>query len=449
MARTSRRTAAAGAQTGTGEPRTGDPGMRALRRTRSIRPTWRAFTALLVGVLSIFLAYGLGRREYLVAACLAFLLPVLGLLFVRLRRPKLEVSRLFSPPVVAVGGVVQVTLRISNAGASPSTPLIWDDALPWFERSAATRELPSIAVGRVRPRSVGYDLHPPRRGLYAIGPLVAEHEDPFGFATSTVAIGAPERLVVVPAVSSLNEGGPSLADGEGEAHLVQRRVMGADDDLTTREYRIGDALRRVHWRASAKHGQLMVRQEEHRSHPDARILVDTRRRGYPDAESDTGMSWSADWSSDAFEWVVRMTASLGLHLEQAGFRVAIEETARPQIEAIGDRWEGRRAEGFLTSLAGVQLLDRTVDELAALSPAEGSGPVFAILGDPEDATVDWLVKRRTNGEAGYAFLVHPRPAVVERLRDAGWTVVSAGDDDDPGDAWRAAANETGYAYGAR
>ena len=72
--------------------------MRALRRTRSIRPTWRAFTALLIGVLSIFLAYGLGRREYLVAACFALLLPILGLLFVRLRRPKLEVSRLFSPP---------------------------------------------------------------------------------------------------------------------------------------------------------------------------------------------------------------------------------------------------------------------------------------------------------------------------------------------------------------
>jgi uncharacterized protein (DUF58 family) len=421
--------------------------MRALRRTRSIRPTWRAFTALLIGVLSIFLAYGLGRREYLVAACAALLLPLLGLLFVRLRRPKLEVSRLFSPPVVAVGGVVQVTVRISNTGAAPSTPLIWDDALPWFEPSAATRELPSVAVGRTRQRSVTYDLHPPRRGLYAIGPFVAEHEDPFGFATSTVAIGKPERLVVVPAVSSLSDGGPSLADGEGEAHLVQRRVLGSDDDLTTREYRIGDALRRVHWRASAKHGQLMVRQEEHRSHPDARILVDTRRRGYPDAESDTGMSWSADWSSDAFEWVVRMVASLGLHLEQAGFSVAIEETARAQIEAIGDRWEGRRAEGFLTSLAGVQLLDRTVDELAALSPAEGSGPVFAILGDPEDATVDWMIKRRTNGESGYAFLVYPRPAIVERLRDAGWTVVTATDVDDPGDAWRAAANETGYVRG--
>lgn len=423
--------------------------MRGLRRTSSIRPSWRAITSIAIGVLAVFLAYGLGRREYLVAACFAFLLPLAGLLYVRLRRPKLEVSRLFSPPVVAVGGVVQVTVRILNAGASPSTPLVWDEALPWFERTPVGRELPPVGVGRVRARTVTYDLHPPRRGLYAIGPFVAEHEDPFGMATSTLALGAPERLVVVPAVSSLAEGGPTLADGEGEAHLVQRRVTGADDDLTTREYRIGDALRRVHWRASARHGELMVRQEEHRSHPDARILVDTRRRGYPDAESDTGMSWAADWGSEAFEWVVRMTASLGLHLESASFRVAIEETARPQIEPIGDRWEGRRAEGFLTSLAGVQLLDRTVDELAALSPAEGSGPVFAILGDPENATVEWLIRRRSGGEAGYAFLVQPRPEVLERLRDAGWTCVSVFDVDDPGDAWRAAATETGYARGPR
>ena len=423
-------------------------GMRALSRTRSVRLTWRAGTSLAVAVLAVILGYGLGRREYFVAACLAALLPIVALGYVRLRRPKLAVSRLFSPPVVAVGGVVQVTVRIVNTGASPSTPLAWNDALPWFE-PIPTRELGPIAVGGRRPHVTSYELHPPRRGLYAIGPFVAEHEDPFGMTTATIALGEPERLVVVPAISSLTDGGPTLSDGEGEAHLVQRKVAGNDDDLTTREYRMGDALRRVHWRASARHGELMVRQEEHRSHPDARLIVDTRRRGYPDATLDRGMSWSAEWASDAFEWVVKMVASLGLHLEHAGFRVAVEETARPQIEAMGDRWEGRRAEGFLTSLAAVQLLDGGVERLEVLPPPEGSAPLFAILGDPEDATVDWLIRRRTAGDAAYAFLVHARLGVVERLRDAGWVCVVAGADDDPADAWRAAANQKGYARGPR
>jgi uncharacterized protein (DUF58 family) len=426
----------------------GDPGTRALRRTASLRLTWRAGTAIAIGVLAIVLGYAIGRREYFVIACFALLLPVLGLLYVRLRRPKLGVTRQFSPPVVAAGGLAEVAVRVVNLGASPSTPLAWDDALPWPEK-VGTREIGAIPVGRRRGHVSSYDVHPPRRGLYAIGPFVAEYEDPFGMVVATLAIGRPEQLVVVPAISALSDGGPTLADGDGSAQLVQRKVAGNDDDLTTREYRRGDALRRVHWRASARHGELMVRQEEHRSHPDARLLVDTRLGGYADVVDDPGRSWSAEWASESFEWVVRMVGSLGLHLESAGFQVTVEETARAQIEPLGDRWDGRRAECFLTSLASVRLLDRRGRDLDPTPPLDASGPVFAILGDPEEATIDWLVRRRTRGEAGFAFLVHARPAAVERLRDAGWTCVVASSGDDPSAAWRSAAHETGFAHGAR
>lgn len=422
-------------------------GTRALRRSWHVAITWRAVMAILIGVLAFVFAYLFGRVEHLVVGCLGLLLPIAGLVYVRLRRPKFEIVRLFSPPVVAVGGVAQVSVRVTNTAATASTPVSWEDSVVWFEPHV-DRELASIPPGRAHTRVATYDLHPPRRGLYAVGPFIAEHEDPFGMATSTVAVGAPDRLIVVPPVSSLTDGGPTLTDGEGEAQLVQRRVTGNDDDLTTREYRPGDALRRVHWRASARHGDLMVRQEEHRSHPDARILVDTRRRGYPDAVVDTGFSWGADWASESFEWVVRMLASLGLHLEQAGFRVQIEETAYPQVEAFGDAREARRAEGFLTSLAGVQLLDRALDDYPM--PAEGTGPVFAILGDPEDSTVDWLLTRRKAGDAGYAFLVEPRPGVAQRLQDAGWTCVEVRSFHDPADAWRAAATAgIGAVRGAR
>lgn len=428
--------------------RLGHPGTRGLKTTRSIRLTPRAVAFGLVGLTAFVLAYSLGRREYLVVAFFGILLPVAGLGYVRLRRPRFEVTRLFSPAVVAVGGVTQVSLRIGNLGGSASTALRWNDALPWYE-DLPTRELTGIPPWRRTPHVEAYDLHPPRRGLYAIGPFVVEHEDPFGMATSTLAIGKPELLTVVPAVSALHDGGPNLTDGDGNAHLVQRRVAGNDDDLTTREYRPGDALRRVHWRASARHGELMVRQEEHRSHPDARILVDTRLPGYPDAVRDTGFSWSADWASESFEWVVRMTASLGLHLEAAGFRVSVDETAHPQIDAIGDRWDGFRAQGFLTSLAGVQLLQKTVDRRDGSTPIDGPGPIFAVLGDPEDATVDWLIRHRRRGDAGYAFLTAARPKVLDKLTAAGWVCVVAESLEDPAEVWRAAADQGGYRRGSR
>jgi uncharacterized protein (DUF58 family) len=268
-------------------------------------------------------------------------------------------------------------------------------------------------------------------------------------AHSTIAVGQADRLVVVPAIVDLPAGGPALSDGEGTAQLVQRRVTGNDDDLTTREYRTGDALRRVHWRASARRGELMVRQEEHRSHPDARIVLDTRLGGYPDVAVDDSDVWHPDYSSEAFEWSVTMLASLGVHLDSSGFQVEVVETASPQIDQIGERRDGERREGFLTSLAGVVLVDESPTRLERQLLVEASGPIFAVLGDPENVTVEWLIRRRRGTDAGVAFLVEAREQAVRRLTDAGWVCVTVRPWDGPEAAWKTASSEAGYLRGAR
>jgi hypothetical protein len=415
-----------------------------LLRKRASHLTPRGIVTLILGVTCLAIGYIAGRDEVLVIAGFCLLLVIVAAIVVRARKPRFDVIRLFAPPVVSAGGLTRVTVRVRNIGSSASTPLLWNDAIPWAQ-PMEPQMLDSIRIGSAlrRVRAVDYDLLPPRRGLYPIGPFVVEYEDPFGMVNAVMAVGEADRLVVVPEVVELPAGGPTLADGEGTAQLVQRRVTGNDDDLTTREYRPGDALRRVHWRASARHGELMVRQEEHRSHPDARIVVDTRQSGYPDAVPDPGDSWSPSAHSEAFEWVVRMTASLGSHLESAGFRVIIEETAVPQVEPLGERWlGGRRSEGFLTSLAAVRLVDRN-DGVGTSVSAEPEGPVFALLSNPDDETVTWLLKRRRTGQAAIAFVMSPHPRVIERLTGGGWECVNVHEETDPGDAWRSAGHDVG------
>jgi hypothetical protein len=415
-----------------------------LLRKRASHLTPRGIVTLILGVTCLAIGYIAGRDEVLVIAGFCLLLVIVAAIVVRARKPRFDVIRLFAPPVVSAGGLTRVTVRVRNIGSSASTPLLWNDAIPWAQ-PMEPQMLDSIRIGSAlrRVRAVDYDLLPPRRGLYPIGPFVVEYEDPFGMVNAVMAVGEADRLVVVPEVVELPAGGPTLADGEGTAQLVQRRVTGNDDDLSTREYRPGDALRRVHWRASARHGELMVRQEEHRSHPDARIVVDTRQSGYPDAVPDPGDSWSPSAHSEAFEWVVRMTASLGSHLESAGFRVIIEETAVPQVEPLGERWlGGRRSEGFLTSLAAVRLVDRN-DGVGTSVSAEPEGPVFALLSNPDDETVTWLLKRRRTGQAAIAFVMSPHPRVIERLTGGGWECVNVHEETDPGDAWRSAGHDVG------
>lgn len=418
-----------------------------LRRSRSLRLTVRGWATLVAGVVIFVLAYTLGRRELLVVACLALLLSLGGLLITRLRRPKLDVIRLFSPPVVAAGSTAQVTLRVYNAGSVTTPTLLWNDAIPWRERQEA-HELDPIRIGSAKARTavLQYELHPHRRGLFPIGPLVVEYSDPFGMARTLSACGDVDRLTVVPAVTQLPVGGPILIDGDGAAQLVQRRAVGNDDDLTTREYRSGDALRRVHWRASARHGELMVRQEEHRSHPDARIVIDTRLAGYPDAVPDPE-NWPPAPHSDAFEWAVRMLASLAVHLDEAGFRVEVVETATPQVEQVGERWEGgRRVEAFLTSLAAVRLLERHHE--LPVTAADAVGPTFAILAQPDAEAVDWVLRQRRPGQSGAVFAIGMSMESRERFADAGWLCVDASPWDDIADVWRSSATEAGYIRGA-
>ncbi len=418
-----------------------------LRRTHRIRLTVRGWATLVVGAACLVAGVAVGRHELLVGASFALLLGLGGLVLARIRRPRLDVVRLFSPPVVSAGATATVSLRVRNSGSVTTPTLLWNDAIPWREQQEPN-ELPPIRIrpASARTVSLGYELHPHRRGLYPIGPLVVEFGDPFGMARSSVACGDVDRLTVVPAVTPLPDGGPVLIDGDGAAQLVQRRAVGNDDDLTTREYRSGDALRRVHWRASARHGELMVRQEEHRSHPDARIVVDTRLGGYPDAVPDTE-NWPPTPSSEAFEWAVRMLASLAVHLDESGFRVGVVETGSPQVSEIGERWEGGlRIEGFLTSLAAVRLLDR--QQTLPTAAADTAGPTFAILCEPEDEVVDWVLRQRRPGQSGALFSIGMRQEARERFVDNGWLVVDVEPWDDIADAWRSSATEAGYIRGA-
>jgi hypothetical protein len=431
--------------------------------------TTRGWTFLAASLVFFFAAYLGGSHELLYVATLLGALPIIAFVVVWLRRPKLSVSRSFAPHVIEAGSTASVTLTVRNLAPRKSLRARWADALPWRPGSTEEGDLPSLQVrgprfaSRGNAVTLGYDLTPPRRGIFPIGPMAVEVGDALGLTTSSLVAGESQPVTVTPEVIPLAETGLTMPAGDGEARLVQRRATGDDDDSMTREYRSGDAMRRVHWRASARHGDLMVRQEEQRSFPEARIIVDTRRAGYRDATTDE----DDGAESLAFEWVVRMLASAAVHLRRMGFLVTIEETALPQLDSVG---QGRRRtwgdEEFLASLAAISLSNTLSARRTGAAGDRGrgaNGPVVAIMGTPEPDTVEWLLRQRRPGELAVAFMVRnatsldiidrsfgvpsSAPAVAERLADAGWLVVPVRDDDDHAAAWEAVVVETGRARG--
>lgn len=456
MAPTSRITKAAGGrskQAVRGRNMKDRPG----RPRRIARLTARGWVLLVAGAAAIPASYWLGRRELLYLGSFLALLPLLALGFVRMRRMRLTASRTFSPSVVSAGHPAMVNLEIgaltgpaafgANLGAN------WRDTWPWHPYATAPAQVPSLfprgpGGGRGSSVRLRYPLQPPARGVFEIGPILVDFSDPFGLADGALAAGSTASLIVTPEVVPFADDVVSIAADEGATRMLQRRAIGGADDLMTREYRRGDALRRVHWRASAHHGELMVRQEEQRSHAEARLLLDTRRPNYRDASVGRGpnASDSDRPESESFEWAVKLTASLGMHLQRNGFLVQVIETGPPQLTSL------ERPEEFLESLASVALTDESAGELSLLRgvarPDRSQGSVFAILSDAEPATVERLVAQRRSFDLAVAFLVWPRyPELSRTLTAAGWICVRSDPRDAVDTAWRAVGAEQEVARG--
>jgi uncharacterized protein (DUF58 family) len=269
-------------------------------------------TLLVLGAAAIPLAYWLGRRELLYLASFLLLLPLVALAFVRWRRLRMSVRRTFAPPVVGAGHPIVAHLDIENLAASPTMEVTWRDTVPWRPYSTVPAPLGALKprgarfAGRGNGARVQYEVVPPLRGAFEIGPMLVDFVDPFGLAAGAAIAGESHALIVMPDVVALPDNTVSIAADEGPTRTLQRRAFGGEDDHVTREYRRGDALRRVHWRASAHHGELMVRQEEQRSHAEARIVLDTRRASYHDVD----VAREADQPESAsFECAVALVAS--------------------------------------------------------------------------------------------------------------------------------------------
>lgn len=409
----------------------------ATQKPLHVRLVPRGRALLIIGVVTLLAAYLFRRSELLYVGSLLVGLPLVAVVALRFRNRLMGISRRFAPSIAEVGRPVTVSVEVRNLGSTRTWESVWRDEWPWAPFGNESTRLPPLSRWRgVSGRgstTVSYIVEPPRRGIFDIGPFVVEVSDPFLVARGEAVAGGTQKLVVTPRVVALPVTGLSITSEDGAARAQQKRNDGGGDDLMTREYRHGDPMRRVHWKASARHGELMVRLEEQRSHARARILVDTRRAGYRDVDSVS----ENDVQSESFEWVVGFTASLSLHLQRTGFTVEVIETGYRQVA------QPEQPQEFLGSLASVELVDGShQQQLFSLPPGSGRslGSVFAVLSDAEPHTVERLVTQRAQFETAIAFVVNPlNELALGPLHESGWTCVLVRSTDDLADVWRAAA----------
>jgi uncharacterized protein (DUF58 family) len=205
---------------------------------------------LLVGIV-------LGERALVRIALFVLALPLISAVVVLRERFDVTSRRTVVPGRVPRGKDAEVLLELTNADRRTGGVWVLSERLPaelGAEPRFVVERLASGATAALR-----YRVHGTRRGRHVLGPLSLRLVDPFGLVLRSTAGTDTVPLVVVPRVRPLGPGGP--AGGSGGTGEGARRALAVhgEDDVTTRQYRHGDDLRKVHWRSTARTGELMER----------------------------------------------------------------------------------------------------------------------------------------------------------------------------------------------
>jgi uncharacterized protein (DUF58 family) len=406
--------------------------------------TTRASCLLAAGATAVLCGLVLGERDLLRAGLLVLFVPVIAALVVRRSQLRIGNRRSVEPARASAGEPVTVHLTITNHSSLPTGSLMLEDRLP--ERVDGRARFVLDPLRSREARTVSYRIPALGRGRYRAGPLRIRLTDPFHMIDVTRSFTTGSDFVVTPVVEPLGAVEPPRSHDIGDnagSHSIG--VHGADD-ASTREYRTGDDLRKIHWRSSARTGVLMVRQEERPWQGQATVLLDTRAGAHLRGPAIAG---GDERTYDSLEWAVSAAASIGVSLLSAERDVwLLGETGLPErsrfstgtrfVDHLAAVTAHRRAD--LVALAGPvraatrdsivvavlgRLDGRSIEALADAHPRGWAAPAYAILLDVDTWAGAPPAARGTGCEAA-----------ADVLRNAGWRVAVARNDESVRTAWR-------------
>jgi len=306
---------------------------------------------------------------------------------------------------------------------------------------------PRFVVDRMGPRwhrSVAYVVRSDVRGRFTLGPMHVRLNDPFGLVELDRTFQSASTLVVTPRATPL-PAVPLAGAWTGSGDNRPRDFAGGSaEDVTVREYRDGDDLRRVHWRSSAHAGELMVRREEQPWQSRATLFVDNRSFAHRGAGP-----------ASSFEYAVTAAASIAVHLAQRGFRVRL-------VTADGDAsqnpWHEHGAAStesgpLLEALAVLDTAHRPAIDGSWLTDAHQTGLLVAVLGSlsPHDRGILTRMRHASGTALGVVLDVDgwtagpvpsapPAPSTAggtaAMLVSQGWRAVPAGPRDPLAQVWQ-------------
>ncbi len=296
--------------------------------------------------------------------------------------------RLQVVPPLRVGHETLVTLELRNAKKFLPTYGLWFDLSASLaprvpltsgsgdSRKAKARPLKEIlaAAEKTRTRSrlflrdrldpagtarLDWVFKPTRRGVQRLALEGVGSFFPFGFLRKQIGTSLRREVIVWPATVAYQRWGAASSRPQTAGSRVARAGSGGDL-LALRRYAPGDSHRLIHWKASARLQQLLVRQFAAESQEAFSVWLQTPAETWIHPEQ--------------FELLLSFAASLTEDLFRAGKLTGValnRESTRP-VRRIHD------LETFLNQLAVIEPVGDPAGTLAAATAGSGAGRVSPV-----------------------------------------------------------------------
>ncbi len=230
----------------------------------------RRIPFLLLGLVLVIAAFSTGLPFLFYLLYLAILVIGGSYVVTRLGLSDLEAGYAVSQLHAHVGEQLRLTYTLRNAGPIPK---------PWLEIHNPT-SLPgglpgrAIALGPRAERSWLVRAPLTRRGHYRIEPLTIRTGDPFGLFESVASVGRGVSVVVYPRIERLPHWRLPAADLEGSHAMPVRTLQTTPLATTVRPWAPGDGMNRIHWKTTARFGEIQVKEFDLEQTADAWLFLD-------------------------------------------------------------------------------------------------------------------------------------------------------------------------------
>ncbi len=279
---------------------------------------------------------------------------------------RLEIRRAYADHAF-LGDQVRVELRIENRSWLPVPWLRVSESVPLMLHSPnfVRRVVTLPAHGHA---TITYTLDCRQRGYYALGPASFRTGDLFGFAETQVQEPEEDHITVYPRIVPLTQLGISSQLPFGAIRTRQRLFEDPVRVSGLRDYETGDPLHRIHWKASAHAGELLVTKLDPAISLETAILLNLNAAEYEQRQA-----------IHASEWAIVVAASIAHHLAEQRQPVGLFTNGHDPVS-------GRGWAAGLPPRSGRGNLIKLLEVLARIELAREARPSFAAW--MREATLD-------------------------------------------------------------